>query len=65
MPVPKKQPIPPFNQARLEAETDDLEEFVAEIPLRRDDAQGAEIVSGREVHDEPPQRDRAYRNLNE
>ncbi|MNY21667.1 hypothetical protein D3C86_1552300 [compost metagenome] len=65
MPTPKRQPLPKFDQARLEAETDDLEEFVAEIPVRRDDAQGAEIVSGREAHDEPPQRDRGYRNLNE
>lgn len=62
---PKKQPLPHFSQARLEAETDDLEEFVAEIPIRRDDAQGAEIVSGREARDEPAQSERGYRNLNE
>ncbi|HEY9899264.1 MAG TPA: hypothetical protein V6D00_08795 [Pantanalinema sp.] len=65
MPVPKKQPLPPFDQARLEAETDDLEEFVAEVPFDRMDASGAEIVSAREAHDEVSQGDRGYRNLNE
>lgn len=65
MPTPKRQPLPKFDQARLEAETDDLEEFVAEIPVDRLDAQGGEIVSAREVHDEVPASERGYRNLNE
>lgn len=58
--------IPGFDAARLEREVDDEQETTStEFAISRPDAEGAELLSEREVHAEPPAAERGYRNLNE
>lgn len=61
-----RKPNPDFDPAHVEHETDaDDLEFGAEMPSVDPTGEGAEIVTEREAHPEPPLTDRGYRNLNE